>query len=215
MIWTHVSELAIDRMLADEVAPVEAVALRDHAAGCARCAARLADALAVQRQFARTRPALPVPRTRRAPVYAAVTALAAGLAIVLAWPRHQAPEVRTKGTAIVGFFVAHGGEVRHGSPREVVSPGDRIELYTTTTEPAWLAVIGTDVNGRSVYVEPQRIEPGRERVLPLSIELDATLGDETVAGVFCSAAFDARTIDMAVLPAGCTVDRFTLHKAAP
>ena len=215
MIWTHVSELAIDRMLAGEVAPVEEVAMRDHASGCARCAARLADAHAVQRHFARTRPALPIPRTRRAPIYAAVTALAAGLAIVVAWPRAHAPEVRTKGTAIVGFFVAHGDQVRHGSTREVVSPGDRVELYTTTTEPAWFAAVSADVTGKSVYVETRRIEAGRERVLPMSIELDATLGDETVAGVFCPAAFDAQAIDLASPPVGCTIDRFTLHKVTP
>ncbi len=43
--------------------------------------------------------------------------------------------MRAKGTAIAGFFVAHGDEVRRGAVREVVVPGDRIELFTTTTEP--------------------------------------------------------------------------------
>lgn len=225
MIWTHVSELAIDRLLAGEIARAEAAAIRDHAAGCARCGALLDDALAVQRAFAAERPPLRLPLPlgratgRRAvrTTLAAGAALAAAVALVLAWPRRDAGgQVRLKGAAIVGFFVAHDGQVRRGAARETVAPGDRIELYTTTAEPAWFAAISDDATGaRSVYVEPRRIEPGRERVLPLAIELDGTLGAETVTGVFCRAPFDPRAIDPAAPPAGCTVDRFSLDKVPP
>jgi len=211
MIWMHVSELAIDRMLAGEVAAADAAAMRDHAASCSRCSALLDDALEVQRMFAAHPPALPIvmPR-RRAHVIATVTALAAVLALVVAWPRHAAaPAVRTKGTAIVGFFVAHDGAVRRGALREQVMPGDRIELVTTTHEPTWFAAIGDDAAGRrSVYVEPQRIEAGNERVVPLSIELDNTLGDEVITAIFCAERFDVR----APPAADCTIDRFTLAK---
>jgi hypothetical protein len=62
-----------------------------------------------------------------------------------------------------------------------------------------------------VYVEPREIEPGREQVLPLSIELDDTLGDEIVTGVFCKERFDPRVIDVNDAR-GCVVDRFTLVK---
>jgi hypothetical protein len=220
MIWTHVSELAIDRMLAGEVPPADAAAMRDHAIGCPRCGALLGDALAVQQAFASARPALrlPVPLAARRPsrrvVLSACTALAAAAAVVLAWPgRQPGGEVRAKGTAIVGFFVAHGNDVRRGETRETVAPGDRIEIFTTTVEPAWFAAVGDDDTGtRSVYVAPRPIEPGRERVLPFSIELDGTLGPETVTGVFCAATFDPRAIDPEMPPAGCTVDRFTLVK---
>lgn len=218
MIWTHVSELAIDRMLAGEVAAADAAAMRDHAASCRRCGALLDDAVAVQREFAKSAPPLPIalPR-RRVQVIAAVTALAAAVAVVLAWPRHEAAapgegfrgiSVRTKGAAIVGFFVAHDGAVRRGGGREHVMPGDRIELVTTTHEAVWFAAIGDDASGlRSVYVEPRRIEAGVERVVPLSIELDDTLGDEVVTAIFCPDEFDVRAV-----PADCTRDRFTLVK---
>lgn len=214
MIWTHVSELAIDRLLAGEVATADAAAMRDHAARCTRCRALLADAEATQRAFVAAPPplGLPVP-IRRQRWIAPVSALAAAAVIVVAWPRDDAPAVRTKGTAIVGFFVAHGNEVRRGQLREPVVPGDRIQLFTTTTEPLWFAAIGDDAAGvRSVYVAPRRLAPGHEQVLPLAITLDATLGDEIVSGVFCAKPFEPLAIDLRSPPPGCIVDRFTLAK---
>jgi hypothetical protein len=232
MIWIHVSELAIDRMLAGELADADAEAMRDHAATCERCGALLADALAMQRDFAHE-PALPFgppvhavdrpevvrPLRRRGgaiAMAATVTALAAGVAIGMSWPRtaHEPGVTRVKGKPVVGCFVAHGNEVRRGTAREVVVPGDRLELFTTTTEPVWFAAISDDAAGvRSVYAAPRVIEAGREHVLPTSIELDATLGTETVVGVFCDHVFDPLGIGT-VAPAGCTLDRFTLVKVA-
>jgi len=217
MIWTHVSELAVDRLLAGEVPAADAAAMRDHATSCADCRARLDDAFAVQRAFALDRPRLALPaRDRKRPVAAAL-ALAAGFALLATWPRHHdEPTVRTKGHAIVGFFVAHAGQVRRGGLREVVVPHDRVQLFTTTFAPAWFAAIGDDAAGtRSVYVGARPIEPGRERLLPLSIELDDTLGAETVTGVFCDHDFDPVRLDFAAPPPGCTLDRFTLVKVHP
>jgi hypothetical protein len=211
MTWMHASELAIDRLVAGELSPVDAAAVRDHAASCASCHALLADALSAQRTFdapfSLSLSLALATRRRIAPVLAAsVAALAAALALVIAWPRGE-PAVRAKGTAIVGFFVAHGDHVRRGGPGEHVVPGDRIELYTTTFEPTWFAAISGD---GSVYVEPRRISPGYEQVLPLAIELDATPGSEVVTGVFCPAPFDPHAIG-----ADCAIDRFTLVKARP
>ena len=210
MMKNHVSELAIDRLLAGEFAAPDAAAIRDHARSCVRCGAMLDDALATQRAFVALRPplGLPVPLHRRRAVMATFGALAAAAAIVVAWPRAATETVRTKGTAIVGFFVAHGDAVRRGRVREPVMPGDRIELFTTTTERAWFAAIGDDAAGkRSVYVEPRLVEPGQERVVPFAITLDETLGDEVVTAVFCPERFDPLAP-----PANCTIDRFTLVK---
>ena len=209
----HISELAIDRRLAGELSAHDAAALDHHALACERCSVALDDARAQQRELvAAPLPHLFVPRRPRAlPVMiGAATALAAALAVVVSWPRTQHHGgVRTKGSAIVGFFVAHGDAVRRGATREAVMPGDRVELFTTTTEPAWFAAISSD---GSVYVEPRQIAPGREQVVPAAIELDDQLHDEVVTGVFCAAPFAARAIDPAAPPAGCTVDRFTLVK---
>jgi len=202
MMTTHVSELAIDRMLAGELLAGDASAMRDHAAGCADCHARLAEAQVLQRDYRGPRLPVLAPRRRYA-IYGAASALAAAVVFVVAWPRDSST-TRTKGSAIVGVFVSHGGEVRRGSPTETVMPGDRIELCTTTTEPMWFAAVSSD---GSVYVAPRPIAAGREQVVPLAIELDATLGTEVVTGVFCPEAFDAKAP-----PASCTRDHVTLVK---
>ena len=216
MIWLHVSELSVDRLLAGELPAGVAAAMRDHAASCQRCNALLDDALEVQRTFT---PALEfplpfqerAPRRRIAPWVAATTALAAGVLLVFAWPRSSPvveDQVRTKGAAVVGFYVAHDNQVRRGALREQVMPHDRIQLFTTTTSPMWFAIIGDDAAGaRSVYVAPRPLDPGREQLLPLSIELDATLGDEQITAMFCPEPFDVMAP-----PAICTLDRFTLAK---
>jgi hypothetical protein len=212
MIWMHVSELAVDRLIAGEITGADAAAMRDHAAACERCGALLDDAFAVQREFAAARPRLelPVPLVRRrtAIVGSAMAAVAAALAVVIAWPHASPAMVRTKGDAIIGFFVDHGGAVRRGAIREVVMPGDRLELATTATAPAWFAAFSDDASGaRSVYVAPVAILPGPDRVVPGAIELDGMLGPEIVTGVFCAHSFD-----VAEIPDDCTRDRFTLVK---
>lgn len=213
MIWTHVSDLAFDRLLAGELSSGEAAAVREHAGSCHACGVLLADAEDARKAFAAAPRPIWLQRRRAWPVVAGGLAIAAAFALVVAWPRHAEPEVRTKGTAIAGFFVSHGGEVRRGSPSEAVAPGDRIELWTTTLEPVWFGALSVDASGaRSVYVEPRLVAPGREQVVPIAIELDAAPGSEVVTGVFCASAFDPLAIDPAAPPTGCTVDRFTLHK---
>ncbi len=218
MIWLHVSELSIDRLLAGELHADDAAAMRAHVASCPRCTALLDDALEVQRTFT---PAIDfplpfqdrTPRRRIAPWIAATTALAAGFLVAFAWPRSSSPivedQVRTKGASAIGFYVAHGNQVRRGALREQVVPHDRVQLFTTTSSRMWLAIVGDDAEGvRSIYVAPRPLDPGREQLLPLSIELDSTLGDEQITAVFCPAPFD-----VAAPPATCTLDRFTLTKA--
>jgi hypothetical protein len=205
MITTHVTELAVDRLLAGELPPTAAAALRDHARDCVRCRPLLADALAVQRTFVPPPLATPI-RGRRIAIVS--TVLAAAVALIVLWPKRAVETTRTKGTAIAGFFVAHGSEVRRGKLLETVVPGDRIELFTTTTSPMWFAAYGDDAAGkRTLYIAPREVAAGKERIVPLAIELDATLGDEIVTAVFCDAAFDPYAP-----PADCTIDRFTLLK---
>jgi len=209
MIWLHVSELAIDRMLAGELAAADAAAMRDHAQACKACGDRLAGAEAMQRAWPAIAPPLPIARPRRRYI-AALSALAAAFAVVLAWPRADHPTERTKGGAMAGFYVAHGGDIRPGGVADTVVPGDRLQLFTTTQAPAWFAVTSTDERGHtSVYIEPRVIEPGRERLLPLSLERDDALGQETLSAIFCPQRFD---------PLGdlseCTVEHFALTKVA-
>jgi hypothetical protein len=219
---THFSELSVDNLLAGELTGDAAAALHAHAADCARCGETLGDAVTTREQFARIdavpwRGITPITHVarKRWQIAAPLAALAAALALVLVWPRAQPDHIRTKGAAIVGFFVAHGDAVRRGTLRETVTPGDRLELVTSTTEPGWFAAISDDQLGvRSIYVPLVKIEPGRERALNGAIELDAALGHETVTGIFCDHAFEPAVLDLLALPSGCTADRFTLDKVA-
>jgi hypothetical protein len=204
-VTDHVSELAIDRMLAGELPATVAEAARRHAAGCPRCGALFDDALAVSQTFAAP---LALPRRRGWPVVVGALAVTAAIALVVRSRGTDDEGIRTKGSATLGFFVAHDGVVRRGAPGEQLAPGDAIELYSTSPDPRWLAVVSVDGAGvRSVYVAPRMVAAGRERVVPLSIILDGTLGVETVTGIFCPAPFDP-----AAPPAGCTTDVFTFVK---
>jgi len=197
MIWIHVSELSIDRLLAGELPPADVAAMRDHAASCARCGGLLADALAVR---SAELPRLELPRARRrTPWIAAGGLLAAAAGLMMLLRPHHEPSVRTKGSAVLGFYVSHRGEVRLGHAQDAIDKGDAIELYTTTTAPAWVSVVGAD---RTVYVAPTVVPASREHLLPLSIVLDGT---DTLTATFCADPFDP-----AAPPADCTVDRITV-----
>lgn len=194
MIWIHVSELSIDRLVAGELPPGDAAAMRDHASACDRCGTLLADALAAKREVL---PRLPLPR-RRAPYVAAVAALAAGTLAIVSWP-HAQPMVRTKGTAMLGLYVSHEGRVRLGHAQESIDRGDAIELYTTSDTPKWVAVVGAD---RTVYLPPTVVPASREHLLPMSIVLDDS---DTLTAMFCDARFE-----IATLPTDCTLDHVTV-----
>jgi len=212
-----ISELAIDRLVSGELPPPASNAIRHHAATCQRCGGLLADAVAAAQAFAAAPPPLRLPfasarrRLGLALASGAVAVAAVALVALVSRPGADAPGTRTKGSSILGFFVAHGGSVRRGGAGERLAPGDAIELYATTTEPRWLAVVSVDGAGaRSVYVAPRLLPAGREQVVPQSIVLDATLGAETLTGIFCDAPFDP-----SAPPAGCTTDRIAIEKVAP
>ena len=109
--------------------------------------------------------------------------------------------MRTKGTAVLGFYVSHEGQVRLGHTQECVDRGDAIELYTTTTAPAWVAVVGAD---HTVYVPPTVVPAGRASTCcRSSIVLDGSR--HAHRGVL-----RRRRSTLARPPADCTLDRITV-----
>ena len=190
----------VDRLLAGELAPRDAAAMRDHAAACARCGGALDDALRDQHAFAdppraaaaAARRVAARDRRRRGGARGA----AAVLALVLAWPRRggepQAPQQqldgRAKGTSIVGFFVAHGTAVRRGAVRET---GDARRSHRAVhDDDASRRGSRRSVERRHACTHRRRRDRRRRAssVLPGAIELDDALGDEVVTGVFCADA---------------------------
>src|SRR5204862_5881114 len=98
---------------------------------------------------------------------------AAGVAIVL---RDPAAATRTKGGPRLGIVVVRGEAMRRGGPGERVHPGDTLSYVVTTTEPAYVAVVGRDAaGGVTTYVPPERIAAGRDVQLSLATVLDGTL----------------------------------------
>src|SRR5262245_5948538 len=205
-----ISELKIDRLLAGELAADDAERARSHAAGCAECGELLRHAEATTRRFAEDRPPLRLAVQRRG--RAAVAIASAALAVVVVGlairSLRDAPDgIRTKGRAALGFYVSHAGQLRRGRSGDVVAPGDRLQLVTTSERAGWIAVTGVDALAvRQVYAAPQPHAAGRDRALPFSIILDATPGPTTITAVFCAGPF---VIDRPA--AECVTDAFTIE----
>jgi hypothetical protein len=200
------SELMIDRLIAGELPAELCARARVHAATCADCGGLLRDAEAVAQRFAAAPPPLVLPappRARFARGGAAVTALAVGIAIVIAaaWPdRHDS--VRVKGGPSLGAFVSHAGELRRVEAGDIVVPGDRLQLVTSTDRAAWIEISAVDgAAARTVYARPQPVLAGRDRPLGFSIILDGTRGRTTITAVFC-----ARSFALDQPPDDCTTD---------
>jgi Domain of unknown function (DUF4384) len=213
------SDLRLDELLAGELAGDAAAAAADHVAGCERCRAR-EHALAGDRD--RFRAALPSIARRRAGrwigIAGAGVAAAAAVILVATLPRHDTDGTRSKGGAHLGFVVEHGGAMRAmramriGATGEVVHPGDTLTYLVTMRAPGYVTVFGRDAAGRvAIYVPTARVAAGRDVELPIATRLDATLGREEIAAVFCAEALAVASADDP--PAGCTVDRLAIEKA--
>lgn len=247
----HVSDLQWDRLLAGELAVEAEAAAHVHAARCTACAARLRT-LTAERDAFRVRPiAIPLSRPRRRWLPALIP-VAAAAAVLLALrvrpgPGDDGPAVRTKGRMHVASErpeilspAIHGTALLLSAGRpeallpvasgDVVRPGDYLQAGYTATRSGFGAVLSRDGAGSvTAYVPPGGenmvpLAPGRERSFPLSTILDATLGDERIAIVWCETAHPLAPLLAALrdgrpiaAPEDCTVRVVTLDKrgAAP
>jgi hypothetical protein len=203
------SDRALDLRLAGD--PAEAVDA--HLASCEGCSTRFRRLQADRAAFPLEAPPFerltPTPGRRRwwwglAPV------LAAAAIVVVARPRD---DQRAKGGDRLGFFVLHEGAVREGGPGEVVHPGDRLQLVTSTTTPRFLAVLERDADGRTSVLFPRDAQAARQAAgpgvaLPYSLALDAAPGVATLVAVFCDRL-------VAVEPLREMVDRLGTHAPWP
>ncbi len=222
------SDRALDQWLAGELGADRRATLDAHVSGCEACAGRHRARLAARTAFPleapafeRLAPAAPA-RRRWSRWWALAPALAAAAAFVLmARPRDE-EGVRTKGHDALGFFVLHGGLVREGVQGEIVRPGDRLQLVTTTAAPRFLTVLERDAGGRASVFFPSApvaapVASGRAVPLPTSVALDDSVGVGTLYGVFCDRAVTIAPLvreleqrgDGARWPAGCHVDQLS------
>ncbi len=236
-----ISDLTFDEWRAGELESSELERVEAHLVNCEACRQRhdrlradaedfLARYPALEARFSRPGAAsVPYPKQRaRRWAWASGTVIAAAAALFLVVGRagSGAPDrqTRTKGGSRIGFFVSSGGSVRPGTDGQVVRPGDRLRFTVTTPRPLHVAILSLDGAGAaSVYyptgAKSRHVGVVREQAVESSVELDATLGDERVWGVFCDAPFDVEPLRAALerqrnLPAlsGCTSDALGLVK---
>jgi Putative zinc-finger len=229
------SEFALDRLVAGEVGGAEDERVRAHVGTCDRCRVRLEVRTKERDTFATHGPRFEARRTRRPMrpgVLAAAGALVALAAGVLLFVRtrpvgESLDSTRTKGHSRLGFYVKRGDSVRRGAPGEILHPGDALRFTTTTASRRFVAVLSVDGAGEASVYYPQgplavEVEAGEARPLPSATLLDATLGEETLFGIFCDApvALEPVRAELATgrrdpsVP-GCEIDSFRVEKEAP
>jgi len=114
-----------------------------------------------------------------------------------------------------------------GSADERVQPGDALRFVYSATEPRYLAILSFDgARHASVYYPAgptaEHVDPAVDGPLRSSTVLDATLGRETLYGVFGREPTPLEPLRAALegtgkLPAleGCEVDAVSLRKEPP
>ena len=123
-----------------------------------------------------------------------------------------------------GKHVQERAGVHIGQDGDVLRPGDAIRFAVTLDQPAYVAVLSVDGEGKaSVYFptkrRAQRVEAGSNVLLPLSTELDDALGQEVIYGVFCQSPMLLEPIRSrlategeSAIPQGCKVETVSFSK---
>ena len=216
------SALQLDRFRMGELSGPAAEEVRTHVAGCARCAEAIQElSAAVELPPLRV---VPIPRQRPLWQRAAAAGLGVAAAASLLLVLRPAGGVRIKGSApALAMYVQHGGEVRRAGPGETVAPGDALRFAVTTPLAAYVAVLSVDPRGRaSIYfplgARAELLPAGQEAPLPIGTRLDATVGEERIVGLFCSAPVELEPVRAALeggratIPDGCQVTRWSFVK---
>jgi hypothetical protein len=223
------SDRMLDLRLARESGERDVIDADAHLASCQTCSARYRTLQAARAAFSLEAPSFerlaPALRRRRwwwglAPLLAVATMI-----VLIARPRDSD---RAKGGDALGFFVLHAGSVREGSAGEVVHPGDRLQLFTTTATARFVTVLERDPDGRTSVFFPREVravrhEAGQRVELPYSIQLDTTLGVGTLVGVFCDAPVAVESLRTSVeqqgpraaWPSGCHAHSLKYETKSP
>lgn len=208
------SALQLDRMRMGEAVPPE---LREHVASCPRCSAALQE-LAQAEELPPMR-VVALPQQKRAwPRVVAGLSVAAAASVLLVM--QPLAGTRLKGSApLLAMYVQHAGEVRRAEPDAVLAPGDAVRFAVTTPASAYVAVLSLDPRGRaSIYAPFTAVAAGLDLPLPAATQLDASLGEERIVGLFCEKALDLEPVRAALesgrfaVPAGCQVTRWSFVK---
>jgi hypothetical protein len=200
---TCLSDLALDRLIAGELAGDERERAQTHVASCEACRGRrnaldadvraFPDQLFVAMAAEQARTAAGFGK-RGWKVYAAIAvpiAAAAAIAIWLAIPRDRPARVdedgvRTKGGLVLDVIAKRrDGMTEPLGPGATAAPGDAVRFVVSTEAGGRLVVVGLDSAGTASSYVDAAIAPGRAQPQEGSVILDATPGVEKFIAVVC------------------------------
>lgn len=246
------SDFQVDTLLSSSSDAFESERWQAHTNECQECAKRLQAMREHKERFAAELPLAAISaatlerlerRTsswwswqRLVPTVAGMVAAAAALVLVLRPVGDDEIPVRLKGAPSFSVYVKRGEVVFEGDRGGTYLPGDRLQFSYSAHEPQYVAVLDIESTGRvTVFVpssgaSPVRVSKGREKMLPGSIELDDSLGQEQLLAVFCPSAFDLEAVMKKLastnaaeraprdsselgLDPTCTISSFSINKA--
>jgi hypothetical protein len=213
------SDLALDRLLAGELALGERAAADRHLGGCATCASRRVELVAfdaeaeplLRREAAEAwKSVRPRPRLRRVAAGSAAVVVAAIAVVVLRIDSgrgngagsnrtgDRTDVVRPKNGTAIDLVVRHpDGRQAIVMPGETLDAGDTIR-FRLASDGGLAAIVAVDESGAiSTYRELAPIAAGRDVVVDGAIELDHAHGVERVVAVVCDAAPATALTDVA------------------
>lgn len=234
------SDLRLDALLSEELEGDARREVEAHVRSCVRCTAHHAQLSAARERFLSSHPSFhpPVPSTRpaRSRVLRVGGGAAVALAVAAAWvlsvslPRARPGEttqLKGAGAALSFHVLSSDGRVRPGAPGEILHPGDRVRFSVALDRPAHLTLLSLDAAGHVSIYHPTTSQAEARAASPLTpldsaVELDSTLGDETVLALFCDAPHNVDSLQRAltlqgerfVAPSDCRIERLSWRKEA-
>jgi hypothetical protein len=225
-----IGDLRFDQHSGSELDAAAQARISDHLKLCQRCRERQVLLADERKQFERSDMSDPAwlrgsglqRRQRFSRRMIGLSSLVAAACVLLVLQLRRPEEVlRTKGDPFISFYVKRGEQVLRGSSQKVLQPGDRLRFTYTAASVRYLAILSLDGAAQaSIYypagTQAERVEPGTDVLLPSSVELDATLGEERIVAVFCAEPFEVEPLRaaLAALPAspGCSIYTLRVRK---
>jgi len=221
----HENKLLLERYSSGEIDEENSRRVEEHCKTCMECSGYLETLANQRRQFlslhpffrlqqaaaqARKQPwNMPIFNTLRRPALFP----AYGLIVILCMLspivyfkgiRHPATtEIVFKGGDGLSFLLKRKGRISVCTPRDVVYPGDEIQVLYSVSMSGYLSLLSVDSRGALSWYNPDRKNPfcsipvksGRNQSYPSGILLDNSQGPELIIGLFSPAPLSTESVN--------------------